>query len=215
MRAILISLAAASLALLGACATAPVTPRATLAWQIDPDSMVYTTAAKGYRIGGANESLAGNVSCQGDLANLGISDVPQTYNSDSVWSYELGSKSRLLNNHHPRVGRCVVDKILNLRHLSRSSAQNPFAGRDHRDPPRIVALVNGNTNRLVRGIGVLHQLQLSVLFLGEARLHVLHLFRHLHQLGRVADAPAHQLLLTCAQPRAVRFALVVGLAHSG
>ena len=60
--------------------------------------MVYATAAKGYRIGGANESVAGIVSCAGDLAALGVKNVPQTFASDSVWSYELGDKGSFLDN---------------------------------------------------------------------------------------------------------------------
>ncbi len=67
---------------------------------------------------------------------------------------------------------------------------------------------------MVGGVRILHQLQLGVLFLGEARLHVLNLFRHLHQLTRAADAPAHQLLLASAKPGSVRLALVVRLANS-
>ena len=76
----------------------PVTPRFSLSYQLNPTQMVYATAAKGYRIGGANESVLGIVSCAGDLARLGITDVPHTFNSDSVWSYELGSKGSYLGN---------------------------------------------------------------------------------------------------------------------
>jgi outer membrane receptor protein involved in Fe transport len=76
----------------------PVTPRFSISYQITPEQMVYTTVAKGYRIGGANESVLGIVSCAGDLAALGLKDVPHTYNSDSVWSYELGSKGSYFGN---------------------------------------------------------------------------------------------------------------------
>lgn len=76
----------------------PVTPRFSLSYQLEPQTMLYATAAKGYRTGGANESLAGNVLCAGDLQSLGLKDVPPTYNSDSVWSYEAGTKSRLFGN---------------------------------------------------------------------------------------------------------------------
>jgi iron complex outermembrane recepter protein len=76
----------------GSKAELPVTPRFAISYQITPEQMVYTTAAEGYRIGGANESVAGILACVGDLQKLGISDVPHTFNSDSVWSYELGDK---------------------------------------------------------------------------------------------------------------------------
>jgi outer membrane receptor protein involved in Fe transport len=76
----------------------PVTPRFNLAYQITPDQMVYATAAKGYRIGGANEPIPAAY-CAKDLAGLGISQAPLSYNSDSVWSYEAGAKGRFLDNH--------------------------------------------------------------------------------------------------------------------
>ena len=70
----------------------PVTPRFSLSWQVTPTQMLYATAAKGYRIGGANESVFGVQACEGDLAGLGLKDVPPTFQSDSVWSYEGGIK---------------------------------------------------------------------------------------------------------------------------
>ena len=76
----------------------PVTPRFGITWQATPEQMVYATAAKGYRIGGANESVLGVVSCDSDLAKLGVKNVPPTFSSDSVWSYELGDKGSFLNN---------------------------------------------------------------------------------------------------------------------
>jgi len=76
----------------------PVTPKFNLSYQVTPDQMVYVTAAKGYRIGGANESLLGVTSCASDLAALHIKDVPPTFGSDSVWSYEAGAKGKFFDN---------------------------------------------------------------------------------------------------------------------
>ena len=70
----------------------PVTPRVNLTYNLTPDNMVYATAAKGYRIGGGNPSYAGNFVCQLDLQGA---DAPTVYQSDSVWSYEIGTKNRL------------------------------------------------------------------------------------------------------------------------
>jgi len=75
----------------------PVTPKLNLTYKITPDNMVYATAAKGYRIGGGNSSFAGNPVCQLDFQALGIADAPTTYRSDSVWSYEIGTKNRVLD----------------------------------------------------------------------------------------------------------------------
>ena len=82
----------------GAVSENPVTPRFALTWQLTPDQMLYATAAKGYRVGGANESVLGVVSCQSDLAQLHLTDVPHTYASDSVWSYEVGSKGSFFDH---------------------------------------------------------------------------------------------------------------------
>ena len=74
----------------------PVTPKLGVSWQATPDALVYATAAKGFRVGGANPSLANNPACQSDLQALGGDDVePLLYKSDSVWSYELGAKHKL------------------------------------------------------------------------------------------------------------------------
>jgi iron complex outermembrane receptor protein len=82
----------------GSQSQVPVTPRFGLTWQITPEQMVYATAAKGYRIGGANESVQGVPSCASDLAALHLHDVPHSFQSDSLWSYELGDKASFLNS---------------------------------------------------------------------------------------------------------------------
>ena len=81
----------------GAQKETPVTPKANITYNLTPDDMVYATAAKGYRIGGGNASYAGNPVCQIDLRTIGIPDAPTTYKSDSVWSYEVGTKNKVLN----------------------------------------------------------------------------------------------------------------------
>ena len=74
----------------------PITPKLGLSWQATPDSLWYATASEGFRPGGANPSLAQNPTCQSDLASLGGDDVePLLYKSDSVRSFELGSKQTL------------------------------------------------------------------------------------------------------------------------
>ncbi len=74
----------------------PVTPKAGLQYQINNADMVYFTAAKGYRPGGVNTPVP-LVSCAAGLAAYG-GTPPQTYNSDTVMSYELGGKFRFLDN---------------------------------------------------------------------------------------------------------------------
>jgi iron complex outermembrane recepter protein len=72
----------------------PVTPKFGLSWQADPNNLLYLSIAKGYRIGGVNAPLPQTL-CATDLANLGLTEGPKTYASDSLWSYEIGSKNKL------------------------------------------------------------------------------------------------------------------------
>ena len=80
----------------------PVTPKAVLSWQPDRDNLFYASAAKGYRIGGTNVDIG--AICAGDAIAIGLpADAngnrhnPTSYNSDSLWSYELGGKTTLLD----------------------------------------------------------------------------------------------------------------------
>lgn len=73
----------------------PLTPKLGLAYQADADNLFYASAAKGFRPGGAQRIPP--ASCAGDLAALGMMRPPATYDADSVWSYELGAKNRLLD----------------------------------------------------------------------------------------------------------------------
>jgi outer membrane receptor protein involved in Fe transport len=76
----------------------PISPRFSVQWQFTPDDQVYVTAAKGYRSGGVNSPLSEG-QCGPALAELGLTtaDVPNTFGSDTIWSYEGGTKLRLLN----------------------------------------------------------------------------------------------------------------------
>jgi iron complex outermembrane receptor protein len=77
----------------------PITPHASLTYQYTDGSMVYTSVGKGYRPGGGNSYTAiGNPKCGASLQALGLTSVPATFTSDSLWSYEVGSKNRLLDN---------------------------------------------------------------------------------------------------------------------
>ena len=73
------------------------TPRFALSWDVSPDTSLYANVAEGFRLGGANRpiplTIQGNVD---DLAKLGLTAAPASFQPDSLWSYELGSKSRLL-----------------------------------------------------------------------------------------------------------------------
>jgi outer membrane receptor protein involved in Fe transport len=80
----------------GTTTESPVAPKLGAVYEIDPSNLVYLTAAKGFRAGGVNAILPAAI-CGPGLAQYGLQpqDVPPTYASDSVWSYELGGKFRL------------------------------------------------------------------------------------------------------------------------
>lgn len=73
-----------------------VSPRFSLSYDITPDALVYTSAAKGYRPGGGNAPLNLPV-CTPQLAALGLTQAPSEYQADSLWSYELGAKTMWLD----------------------------------------------------------------------------------------------------------------------
>ena len=82
-----------------------VTPKATLSYQFDKDLLVYATAAKGFRPGGGTGPVptSGPESCEKQLqleynSNGGFVAGPIAFNSDWVWSYELGEKWRSSDN---------------------------------------------------------------------------------------------------------------------
>ncbi len=66
----------------------PFTPKVGVSYQLTPDDLIYATAAKGYRIGGATPPLPVSACGPG---------FPTSYDSDTVWSYEVGSKDRFLD----------------------------------------------------------------------------------------------------------------------
>jgi iron complex outermembrane receptor protein len=74
----------------------PVTPKYGLSYQFD-SALVYASASKGFRPGGSQNAGLSSV-CAPDLAVLGLTAAPDQYKSDSLWSYELGTKLQFLDN---------------------------------------------------------------------------------------------------------------------
>ena len=63
-----------------------VTFKGNISWKPNEQVLLYVTAAQGFRTGGLN---------QADLPFS--SGIPRSYNSDSLWNYEVGTKLTLLN----------------------------------------------------------------------------------------------------------------------
>jgi len=67
------------------------TPKLSLIWEATPTDTLFATAAEGFRVGGTNPPIPQGL-CQMLKPN------PLSYDADSLWSYELGDKSRFFNN---------------------------------------------------------------------------------------------------------------------
>jgi len=73
-----------------------INPKLNLTLQASPNSTLYINAAKGYRLGGLNPAVP-IVFAGADLAAIGLEQAPPTFESDAIWTYELGSKNTLAN----------------------------------------------------------------------------------------------------------------------
>jgi len=67
------------------------TPKIAVVWEISPTNSVFATAAEGFRVGGTNSQVPYTL-CGLPGPNQAV------FNSDSLWSYEVGTKSKFFNN---------------------------------------------------------------------------------------------------------------------
>ncbi len=74
-----------------------LTPKFSVDYDIDPNSSVYATASKGFRLGGPTGPVpfGPTTVCGGDEAAQGVKTQPIKFDSDKLWNYELGTKNRL------------------------------------------------------------------------------------------------------------------------
>jgi outer membrane receptor protein involved in Fe transport len=88
-----------------------LTPKLALDWDISPDVTLYGNITKGFRLGSENRPVPlygdpnlnpnspGVNSTRADLRYLGLTTVPASFRPDSLWNYELGTKSALFDRH--------------------------------------------------------------------------------------------------------------------
>ncbi|HEX4506392.1 MAG TPA: TonB-dependent receptor [Alphaproteobacteria bacterium] len=77
------------------------TPKFTLTYDVNPDTNVYGSVSKGFRLGGPEPSPAPfgpTTVCNSDFNSLGIKSDPLKFASDKLWTYEVGTKNRLDDN---------------------------------------------------------------------------------------------------------------------
>ena len=79
----------------------PFIPKVGLAYQATRSNLLYFSAAKGYRVGGANQPIP----LAPTPGGCDLPAQPPPFSSDSVWSFELGSKNRLFD------GRARLDDL--------------------------------------------------------------------------------------------------------
>ena len=112
--------------------TYAATPKFSLAYDLDRNSLIYATIAKGFRLGGPTGPVSG-ITCASDLAAVGISKPPTSYGPDRLWSYETGLKKLMLQDRLSiNVGLYYIDwqniqQSINLPTCGASITQN-FGG---------------------------------------------------------------------------------------
>jgi outer membrane receptor protein involved in Fe transport len=77
----------------GKASASAFSPKVQVSYEFTGDKMVYVSAAKGFRPGGPTSLVPETDQCLADLAQLGLSRPRTEFDPDTLWSYELGTKS--------------------------------------------------------------------------------------------------------------------------
>ncbi|MAW82804.1 MAG: hypothetical protein CMI63_21445 [Parvularcula sp.] len=77
---------------IGTQSETPISPKFNINYEPSENHTLYASAAKGFRIGGTNPDYSVSTTCAPDLPG---GSNPTEFNSDQLWSYEVGSKNRL------------------------------------------------------------------------------------------------------------------------
>jgi outer membrane receptor protein involved in Fe transport len=97
------------------------TPKYLLEYKVTPDILAYASAAKGFRPGGDNIELPPGPApfgCDTDLHNLGVTAAQiATFRSDSLWDYEGGFKTSLLDHRYTLNATGFVIEWSNIQQL--------------------------------------------------------------------------------------------------
>jgi outer membrane receptor protein involved in Fe transport len=108
-----------------------VNPQYGLNYQVTPNNLLYFSAAKGFREGGANTPIADNTTCNGDIAGYKARtgrEVSSQYTPDGVWSYEIGSKNTLAGGRVILNGALYYIKWTNIQTLINLDDYAPAGG---------------------------------------------------------------------------------------
>jgi iron complex outermembrane recepter protein len=103
-------------------------PKVSLSYQLDKDFLLYTTAAEGFRPGGGTGPVptSGPLSCEAQLmveyGSKSFVPGPVSFNSDHVWSYELGEKLRLADNRVTINGSIYYESWIGVQQVNALSS---------------------------------------------------------------------------------------------
>lgn len=105
-----------------------ISPKYNITYDLTPDVMVYSTVAKGFR-SGSSESPAPVAVCGEQLRDeLGIQSSPTVYSPDSLWSYEVGAKTRAFHRRMTLNGAAYYIDWSNLQERVALRCGFPFTG---------------------------------------------------------------------------------------
>jgi outer membrane receptor protein involved in Fe transport len=132
-----------------------VNPKVNLSWTPTSDLLVYGTVSKGFRPAGVNQPVSNspNLGCPASFEKLGIPGAPLTYQSDSVWNYEVGEKARFWDGRVTFNGDGYYEHWSNVQNLvyltcgftftGNSAAADVYGG----EAEMAVKLIEGHSSR--------------------------------------------------------------------
>jgi outer membrane receptor protein involved in Fe transport len=142
--------------------TYALTPKFSLSYDMTQDTTLYATIAKGFRLGGPTGPVSSSV-CGLNLQQYNISQAPDHYGPDKLWSYEAGAKAHLLDNRVTVNGDLFyidwqnIQQTINLPDCGASITQNFGAAESYggeieiraRVTPNLTLTATGNVTRAV------------------------------------------------------------------
>ena len=91
-----------------------LTPKAQFSYRPAEDTLIYASVSKGFRPG-FGYVVPPSPLCDADLASLGIPNVSGQVESDSLWSYEGGVKTRVMDGRLTLAGSVYYNSWTNLQ----------------------------------------------------------------------------------------------------
>jgi iron complex outermembrane receptor protein len=82
----------------GSARSHTLAPKFALRYDFSDNVSVYANAVEGFRLGGANGPVPLSTGCLYSLHQIGLNSAPLSYAPDTLWSYELGTKSSFFSN---------------------------------------------------------------------------------------------------------------------